>query len=154
MLKSHNRKTLTELSWFSVFALVNFCTNVFLTGILVEWLLVPPQLAFAFCLFLAFMVSFISFRYVVFAESRQKQAGKQLALFFITTLCFRGLEYAAFTVLNVVFGLHYMLSVLSALTASFLGKFFFYRRHVFGSSFWDRHSATAKLLDVNASPEL
>ena len=97
-----------------------------------EWFLVPEIWAFACSISLAFIVSFLSFRYVVLENARQQSATRQLGSFLISSACFRASEYVAFLILHIVFGLYYILSVLIVLTVSFFAKFLFYRRHVFG----------------------
>jgi putative flippase GtrA len=96
-----------------------------------EWLLVPEIWAFACSISLAFIISFLSFRYVVLENARQQSATKQLGSFLIASACFRASEYVVFLILHLVLGLYYIVSVVIVLTASFFAKFFFYRRNVF-----------------------
>ena len=129
----YRHKQLTrEFSWFLCFAIINFCTNIFLTAILHEWFLVPVAWAFAASLLVAYLVSFGSFRYVVFDNARSRPAVTQMLLFLITSFCLRGAEFIGFSILHLVIGFHYLLSIFASLTVSFFGKFFFYRQYVFG----------------------
>lgn len=120
-----------DFSWYVFFALINFCINIFLTAALHEWFLVPETLAFAITICLAFIVSFLSFRYVVVRGARDGSVSDQLRSFFFASAFFRLMEYLSFIALNVFFGVYYIVAILFVLGISFVVKFIFYRRRVF-----------------------
>jgi putative flippase GtrA len=125
------KSVIRDFSWYVFFAVINFCLNIFLTAALHEWFSVPETLAFAITICLAFIVSFLSFRYVVVRGAKDGSASDQFRSFFLASAFFRLIEYVSFIILNVLLGVYYLIAIVFVLGISFFVKFIFYRRRVF-----------------------
>jgi putative flippase GtrA len=78
----------------------------------------------------AWFLNFAGMRYFIFPGSEKKflvQAGH----FFLSSIGFRLLEYAAFFMLANIFGIYYLLVTIAILGVSFIAKYLFYQERVF-----------------------
>lgn len=95
-----------------------------------EFAALPEDRAVLIGLITAFFLNFFTTRLFVF-----RSAGKShhdLARFMATTLCFRGAEYLAFTLLASVLHVYYIYALGTVLAASAVTKFVVYRHFVYG----------------------
>jgi putative flippase GtrA len=109
------------------------------TALLREIFGVREAIAAAVGLASAMLVNFLFLRHFVFA-SRATPIPRQLTMFLTSNGVFRVLEYLGFLVVIRLLDLHYLLSLLLVLGASFLLKFLVYERFVFAH----RDSATVQ----------
>jgi len=112
---------------FSV--LVNICV----TTILHEALGVPEEHAYLIGLATVLVMNFLACRYVIFSDSKG-DIRRQAVGFLISSMAFRGAEYGCFLVLHSLMGVHYIIGIVAISGVSFLAKFFFFGRVVFGTS--------------------
>jgi hypothetical protein len=56
---------------------------------------------------------------------------RQISLYLISSLSFRGLEYLSFLIVHTIFGVQYLVSIIAVLGGSFFAKFFWYRKFIF-----------------------
>ncbi|QDS86669.1 GtrA-like protein [Rosistilla ulvae] len=116
---------------FMLISGVSFVGNLAITHGLTQYAAWPAELAFAAALVIILFVNFACCRWFVFQASGQPIA-TQLASFLTATICFRGLEYAAFLGLHSLLEIHYLIATATVLIAGFAAKFLFYNRFVFG----------------------
>lgn len=124
------KRLINSLYRFALLSGISFTLNFGLTVLLHEWLAVPQEAAFAVSLVTVFVVNFLACRYVVF-DGRGGSAKKQLALFTITSVVFRGSEYVVFLLVHTLAGVEYRVAILSILAVSAVLKFFTYRTAIF-----------------------
>ena len=128
MTGKHDR--LIRFFRFGSGAAVSFSGTLTITYVTTEWLQFPEKLSFAISLFVIFFVNFSYLRWVVFRATETKWLS-QLRNFFMASIGFRCAEYIAFLILLDIFHVHYLLSVASVLSVSFLIKFQIFDKHVF-----------------------
>jgi putative flippase GtrA len=109
---------------------VSFAINVGLTAFLCEIVGVSKENAFAISLAVVFTINFIACRYFVF-EGRTGNPQKQLLVYLLSSLFFRGAEYLGFLLVHSVLDLPYIPAIFTVLLISFLLKFSFYKMVVF-----------------------
>jgi putative flippase GtrA len=90
---------------------------------------VPQRIAVAVGLLLVFALNFVTTRLYVF-RSRGAPGGEMFR-FALVSLAFRGGEYLAFLLLNVLFGMQYVLALMLVLGVSWCSKFLTYRQFVY-----------------------
>jgi len=116
---------------FAALGLVTFTTNAGLSAALVELLRVPPELAVAISLCVVFCMSFLACRYMIFEKASLGGLKRQLTLFALSSLGFRGSEYVLFLLAYSILGFHYFISLVTVLVLSFVAKFVFYNQYIF-----------------------
>ena len=118
------------LQWAGLSAL-SFFVNLGLTTLLHEAAGVSAKIAFAVSLCVVFLMNFVLLRYVIYAATAMTFR-KQFAAFFLSSIGFRGVEYALFYLLLEAMGSErYQWAIVTVQVASFFMKFFFYRAIVF-----------------------
>ncbi len=120
-----------RITRFAALGAAGFVLNLVITVSLHEWLGVPEEFAFAVALAVVFVFSFLTSRYLIFADAAQGDPKKQLLKFAIFSAGFRVSEYLGFLVLPTLLRLPYLPSIVAALGVSFLTKFFTYSTVVF-----------------------
>lgn len=110
---------------FGVQTVVSFGLNVGITVGLHELMGVRESVAFAVALAVVFVVNFLSLRYFVY-RAADGHGGKQLTMFAVSTLVFRGGEWVAFYVIHDVFAAPPYPTLIGVLFASFVVKYFYY----------------------------
>jgi len=123
--------TLARLMRFGAFGAAGFVLNIAVTVTLTEVFGAPEELAFALGLVMVFTFSFVTGRYLIFADAVQGDPRKQLAKFTLSSAAFRGTEYLGFLLLHTVLGFPYLVAIVLVLGVSFLTKFFTYSTVVF-----------------------
>lgn len=88
------------------------------------------ETAYLIALIITFGVNFLGARFYVY-KSTYMPMGRQLGAFLLSSLGFRGLEYAAFLILHSLLGMYYLLASILIMTISFICKFLFYRSTIF-----------------------
>ena len=115
---------------FAGLSAVSFGANLGLTVFLHEGVGVPQRGAYATALVCVFLLNFLGLRYVVY-NSRKRTAPTQLLGFLMSSLAFRGTEYAVFWVLVGLGTGHYAMLITCIAVLSAGLKFLFLRRTVF-----------------------
>ncbi|MBZ0110996.1 MAG: GtrA family protein [Thermoanaerobaculia bacterium] len=124
----------TEIGWFGLLGLVSFGVNVGLTWALHEKLRWSEEASFATSLVVVFILNFLSCRFLVF-DARGLGWRGQMLRFGVASMVARGWEFLLFVLLqHSVWRLPIQWAVATVLVVSFVAKFFFYRRWVFGHS--------------------
>ncbi|MFK7767650.1 MAG: GtrA family protein [Mariniblastus sp.] len=118
---------------FGKLSILSFALNLGLTVGLHEWLQFTTTIAFAISIVIVYLFNFVGMRLYVFPQRAESGPSvvKQATAFLITSAAFRVLDYGAFLLFNVVFGLYYVVAIVIVSGISFVLKFFFYRRWVF-----------------------
>ena len=101
-----------------------------LTCLLHELLSVPEKIAVATAYVVVLVVNFVLKRFYVF-KAKDGRARRQLLLYTVSSVVFRGLEYSAFLLLFDLFNIQYLIANASVLVVSFVIKFFYYGTVVF-----------------------
>jgi putative flippase GtrA len=123
--------TFRRIIRFAALGVAGFVLNLVITVSLHERLGVPEEFAFAVALAVVFVFSFLTSRYLIFADAAQGDPKKQLLKFAIFSAGFRVSEYLGFLVLHTLLRLPYLPSIVAVLGVSFLTKFFTYSTVVF-----------------------
>ena len=123
-----------ELARWTLGSGLIFASGLGTSVLLHEVLGVPTTAAVATAYVVSMIVSFTVQRHLIFPAAATRDVRRQAAAFVLTSLLFRATEYALFLVLHHGLGLIYLLAQLAVAAVSFVGKFFFYRRHVFGKA--------------------
>lgn len=89
------------------------------------------ELAYGVALITVFAMNYLFMRYYIFAGPQRGAAG-QFVIYTASAVGFRTSEYLAFLVLHTWLGMHYLLAMLLILGGSFIAKFLYYGRVVFG----------------------
>lgn len=118
------------MTGFGLLGLVSFTLNLGLSALLHEVLGASEELSFGISLAVVFVVNFLACRYIIFDASGSNLV-RQLTAFTLSSLAFRGTEYAAFLLLHSLIGIHYLIAIITVLGISMISKFFFYRSAVF-----------------------
>ncbi|MFC1572480.1 GtrA family protein [Candidatus Eisenbacteria bacterium] len=131
-LREHlpTRDTTWRFFRFCVLTVISFSINLGLTALLHEVFAIDERVSFAIALVVVFVVNFLMQRYYVY-RAAGGSARRQLVLYLLSSLGFRGSEYLAFLLVHSVLGVHYLISVVGVLGVSFMAKFFFYGTVVF-----------------------
>ena len=116
---------------------LSFAINLGATVLLHEWLALPTTLAFAMAIVVVLMINFALMRYYVFPaeDVRRPSIIKQGVGFCASSVVFRSLEYVGFYLVHVVVGVYYVLAIAMVSGLSFVAKFVFYQRWLFGGQF-------------------
>ena len=127
------RAIVRSLVRFGMLSGFSFVVNFGVTIALHDGLGWPAEAAFGAALATVFVTNFLISRYFVFADYRASgdRAGRQLGLFALTSLLFRGTEWASFAVLHDALHLHYTAVMFGVLSVSAASKFLVYRFVVF-----------------------
>ena len=126
------RPIVRELTRWTLGSGVIFASGIATSVLLHEAFGVPTTAAVAAAYVVSMAVSFTVQRHLVFPAAATRDLRRQAAAFVLTSLLFRAIEYALFLALHHGLGLIYLLAQLAVAAVSFVGKFAFYRRHVFG----------------------
>jgi len=110
---------------FLLLGAASFTLNISVTSGLHELLGVSPEISFAVGLVAAFLMNFASMRWWVFRGTRRPIL-VQLTGFGLSSLCFRGLEYAGYLVLYRLAGLPYLAAAALVLGISTVVKYVVY----------------------------
>lgn len=119
---------------FGKLSVVSFAINLGLTITLHEWVGLATTLSFAITILFLYFFNFGAMRLYVFPVRAQRghSVVKQATCFLISSAAFRALDYAAFLVLHLVFGFYYIATIIIVSGISFIVKYFFYNRWIFG----------------------
>jgi putative flippase GtrA len=120
------------LTKFGLLGALSLIVNLAVTTGLHELLGAAEETAFAVALATVLAMNFALCRYFVFERASEGDAGRQLSLFVISSLGFRGVELLAFFVVHTFLGVQYVVAILSILATSVLVKYLFFRSVVFG----------------------
>lgn len=115
---------------FLLLSVTSFTLNLGITAGLHEGLGVSPEVSFAVALLTVFIVNFSAMRWWVFPGSG-RSATRQLALFVLTSLVSRSIEYAAFLLLLHIAGVFYLAAAALTLVVSMVVKYFVYGSWLF-----------------------
>jgi len=115
---------------YLVFSGASFCANLGITAALHEVLGVSPELAFAIALTFVFGMNFAGLRWWIFAGTK-RPFGSQLLGFGLSSLIFRGLEYAGYLLLLRGLGVPYLAAAVATIGVSFVAKFVVYDSWLF-----------------------
>ena len=108
----------------------SFTLNLCVTTSLHEFFGVSPEISFAVGLVAAFLMNFASMRWWVFRGTRRSVA-RQLTGFGLSSLFFRGLEYAGYIVLFRFAGVPYLAAAVLVLGISTVVKYVVYNSWLF-----------------------
>ena len=108
--------------------------TVLLPTILHEVFRIAEDIAVAVSLATALVVNFLIMRHFVFRSAGH--AGKQFAVFVLSSFSFRLAEFILFMIAFKILGIHYIIALLVSLSISSIVKFFFHRTVTFPN----RHS--------------
>ena len=111
---------------------LSFLLNLGTTFLLHEALGLSEEFSFAIALALVFTTNFLLLRYYIFATAGGS-FWAQMSKFAMSTVFFRGFEYALFIVLHTWLGVQYLAAVVGILGVSFVLKFIVNKRMVFES---------------------
>jgi putative flippase GtrA len=128
-----SRPALSKRASFVRFCLItglSYAINVGLTAALTELAGWPEEAAFAAALVVAMTSNFLFMRYWIY-DGAAGSGPRQVLLYLLSSVIFRGLEYALFLVAHTWLGVPYVLAITGVLGLSFLTKFFYYRAVVF-----------------------
>lgn len=125
-----NSQQIARVLRFGSGAALSFCSTLMITYMATEWLKLAEELSFAISLVTVFFINFFYLRVFVF-RSMSSPWESQMRDFFLASIGFRGAEYIAFVILLNSLQLHYLISVVSVLAASFLIKYVFFHRTIF-----------------------
>jgi putative flippase GtrA len=132
LARLRRRETLLgQVARFAVMTAMSATVSLGLPVILHEALGIAPRLAVGIAFVVAFCLSFVTTRRLVFASSGSVR--RDLSIFAASTAAFRAAEFLVFLALMELAGLHYVVALVSALAVSSIAKFFWYR-YAFRSS--------------------
>ena len=109
----------------------SFAVNLGTSVLLHEGFGVDENAAVAVAYATTFCANFVVQRWLIF-DARHHHAGRQAAAFAATSVAFRVAEYGLFLLLHEGLGVFYLLAQILVAGLGFFGKYFFYRRWVFG----------------------
>jgi len=115
---------------FALLSATSFLVIFFLTIFLHESLRVREEWAFAIVLFLTMVMNFLMLRYFVY-PGKHSHFFRQLGVFIVSSLSFRGLEYVLFLMFHSWLGLPYRVVIVGTLVTTFMVKFFYFGSVVF-----------------------
>lgn len=115
---------------FCVMTGIAFGIHVGLPPLLHEVFHLSRELAGAVPLLVVFTANYFLQRYYVY-QAREGDPRRQLLLYFLSSLGFRGAEYVAYLLVFKVLGVHYLAAYVGVLLVSFMIKFFYYGKFVF-----------------------
>lgn len=107
--------------------------NLTVTALLHEVVGLMVEVAAACGFIAALVVGFALCRYVVFDASAGSPA-RQFTAFAVSSVFFRGIEYAAFVALYRYAEAHYVVSIVAVVGVSFIFKFAYYKLVVFSGA--------------------
>jgi len=118
---------------FCVMTVIAFGIHVGVSALLHEGFHVAEELAVAVALITVFTGNYFLQRYYVY-QAREGDPRRQLLLYFLSSLGFRGAEYLSFLLVHSVIGVQYLAAYIGVLLVSFMIKFFYYGNVVFKPS--------------------
>ena len=107
--------------------------NLAVTALLHQVFGLMVEVAAACGFIVVLLVGFAMCRYVVFDASGDN-AARQFTVFTVSSIFFRGIEYAAFVVLYRYADVQYVVSMVSVVGVSFIVKFAYYKLVVFAGA--------------------
>ena len=107
--------------------------NLAVAALLHEVFGVIVEVAAACGFIVVLLVGFAMCRYVVF-DAMGDNAARQFTAFAVSSVFFRGIEYAAFVALYRYADVQYVVSMVSVVGVSFIVKFAYYKRVVFAGT--------------------
>ena len=119
-----------QLTAFGAAGAIGFLANIFVTAIMKDSLGLPVESAYLAGYLSALIIGFMICRHIIF-KSATESAGKQLAMFLISSIFFRGAEYGASLFLHKELGMHYLSALTIVTCTAFFLKFLYYRTVVF-----------------------
>jgi putative flippase GtrA len=126
LARLRRRETLLgQIVRFGAMTAMSATVSLGLPVVLHEALGIAPRLAVGIAFVVAFCLSFVTTRRLVFASSGSVR--RDLSIFVASTAAFRLAEYMVFLALMAVAGLHYVVALVAALAVSSIAKFFWYR---------------------------
>jgi putative flippase GtrA len=125
-----HQRTFKQLQAFGFTGVVIFLTNLTITYLMKSGLGFSVEVAYLAGYSSAILIGFLICRHAVFKATEQSP-GKQLILFIISSIFFRGIEYGTSLFLNKGMEIHYLSALVVVAIASFFVKFFYYRSMVF-----------------------
>jgi putative flippase GtrA len=91
-----------------------------------------PNLSYALALVFVSTTTFFMCRYFVYRTAAHHAPIKQYGKFILSTISFRGCEYAVFWILFNIVGIWYLWAIIIVAITSTIIKFFFYDAFIFG----------------------
>jgi len=121
---------------FGRLSILSFAINLGLTITLHEWFGLSTTLSFAMTILFLYVFNFVAMRFYVFPAITVGGPGviKQATGFLISSAVFRAVDYGAFLFLHSVFGIYYIATIIIVTGISFIAKYFFYNRWIFGTT--------------------
>ena len=119
-----------QLPAFGAAGAVGFLANISVTAIMKDSLGLPIEAAYLAGYLSALIIGFMICRHIIF-KSATHSAGKQLVLFLVSSIFFRGAEYGVSLFLYKKLGMHYLCALAIVTCAAFFLKFLYYRTVVF-----------------------
>jgi|GEM_PF-5594848 len=127
---SKSSKTFEQLGLFGSSGVVAMALNLLVTTTAHEAAGLSVGASYGLGFSVVLVVSFMLCRHKVFDAATQA-IRPQFTRFVISSLFFRGAEYASCYLIFKVLGIHYFVSLVAVQITSFFIKFFFYRAVVF-----------------------
>jgi putative flippase GtrA len=122
--------TAKQISGFGAVGALTFAANLAVTAGLHELAGLNVEISYAGGYTTALFVSFLLCRYTIFSATTENPF-RQFAIFAISSILFRGLEYIASVLCYKFFGMQYLLAMVLVQSLTFIIKFFYYRTVVF-----------------------
>jgi len=119
-----------QLPAFGATGAIGFVVNIAVTTAVKDGFGFPVEIAYLAGYSSALIIGFMICRHYVFKTASQS-AGRQMALFLVSSLFFRSTEYLASLLLNKGMEIHYLLSLFIVTISAFFLKFIYYRKTVF-----------------------
>ena len=129
-LRDAARERLRSPARFLVLSGLSFALNLVVTAALHEGAGLGTDASFALALAMVFLANFALMRWYVFPGGSRPLV-PQLVGFGLSSLAFRGLEFAGFLLLHRVLGLAYLLAAATTLSLSFATKYVYYNAWLF-----------------------
>lgn len=122
---------------FCVMTAIAFGIHIGLPPLLHEVFHLSEELACAVALVVVFTGNYFLQRYYVY-QAKEGDPRRQLLLYFLSSLGFRGAEYVTFLLVYNVLEVQYLVAYVGVLLVSFMIKFFYYGKFVFKGSRSDK----------------
>lgn len=118
------------MSGFGAAGVIALLANIAVTAMLREWVGLAVELAYAGGYTTVLIISFLLCRHAVF-DAADGDLNRQFTVFVVSSVFFRGMEFAANVVCYKLFAIQYLWALVMIQSLSFVIKFFYYRAVVF-----------------------
>ena len=128
-----------QVTAFGLLGVVGIVINTSLTAVAKELFGSPIAIAYLVGYGTTLLVGFLACRYFIFTSERGAFL-HQSSLFFVSSVVFRGIEYAGSLFLYEVVGVHYIAAIFCMAAISFFIKFIYFR-YLFSGAKQDKPNA-------------